>query len=83
METTGNLIVGNFNKIIFLRGIRGIHHDISKERPMNIRSFMRGLCCFDAVFTHNFISITIAFPEAIAVNDIAGSIVEVEKNPLN
>ena len=50
---------------------------------MNIRSFMRGLCCFDAVFTHNFISITIAFPEAIAVNDIAGSIVEVEKNPLN
>ena len=48
---------------------------------MNVRSLTRGLCSATAAATLTFASATTAFAETITVTDIAGRVVEVEKNP--
>ncbi|MEO9517594.1 MAG: ABC transporter substrate-binding protein [Paracoccaceae bacterium] len=48
---------------------------------MNVRSLTRGLCSATAAATLSFASATTAFAETITVTDIAGRVVEVEKNP--
>ncbi|KMW59948.1 putative periplasmic substrate-binding transport protein [Candidatus Rhodobacter oscarellae] len=48
---------------------------------MNVRSLTRGLCSAAAAATLTFASATIAIAETITVTDIAGRVVEVEKNP--
>ncbi|MEP5731149.1 MAG: ABC transporter substrate-binding protein [Sulfitobacter sp.] len=48
---------------------------------MNVRSLTRGLCSAAAAATLTIASATIAFAETITVTDIAGRVVDVEKNP--
>ena len=48
---------------------------------MNVRSLTRGLCSAAAATTLTIACATIAFAETITVTDIAGRVVEVEKNP--
>ncbi|MFA3919031.1 ABC transporter substrate-binding protein [Ruegeria hyattellae] len=48
---------------------------------MNVRSLTRGLCSAAAAMTLTFASATIATAETITVTDIAGRVVDVEKNP--
>ncbi|MEP3847704.1 MAG: ABC transporter substrate-binding protein [Paracoccaceae bacterium] len=48
---------------------------------MNVRLLTRGLCSATAAATLSFASATTAFAETITVTDIAGRVVEVEKNP--
>jgi iron complex transport system substrate-binding protein len=48
---------------------------------MKVRSLTRGLCSAAAATTLTIVCATIAFAETITVTDIAGRVVEVEKNP--
>ncbi len=48
---------------------------------MNVRTLTRGLCSAAAAMTLSIASATNAFAETITVTDIAGRVVEVEKNP--
>lgn len=48
---------------------------------MNISSLMRGLCSATAAMTLTYASATTATAETITVTDIAGRVIDVEKNP--
>jgi|GEM_PF-3778779 len=48
---------------------------------MTVRSLTRGLCSAAAATTFTFASATIATAETITVTDIAGRVVEVERDP--
>ncbi|MEM9585225.1 MAG: ABC transporter substrate-binding protein [Pseudomonadota bacterium] len=48
---------------------------------MNVRSLTRGLCSAAAATTLTIASATLAIAETVTVTDIAGRVVEVEKNP--